>query len=207
MNFRRGQGQSCGSPSRVYVHASIHDDYVAELKGLVETFEVGDPLAGATDMGPLAFAAHYERVTGYVATGKKEGARLVTGGARPKDWAHGYFLEPTIFDRVEPGMTIARDEIFGPVVSILSWTDEQDVLRSANSLSLGLTASIWTNDLSAAMRFSREVEAGYVWVNGRGQRPFGAPFGGYKLSGLGKENDLDELLSYTRIKNVNLSPL
>jgi betaine-aldehyde dehydrogenase len=207
MNFRRGQGQSCGSPSRVFVHAEIHDDFVEMLKSLVEDFQVGDPLDSATDMGPLAYAAHYERVTGYVASGKAEGARLVTGGDRPADAEHGYFLEPTIFDRVDPEMTIAREEIFGPVVSVLSWTDENEVLATANALPLGLTANIWTNNLSAALGLSRAVEAGYVWVNGRGQRPFGAPFGGYKYSGLGKENDLDELLSYTRVKNVNVSPL
>jgi betaine-aldehyde dehydrogenase len=206
MNFRRGQGQSCGSPSRVYVHADVHDDFVEALKELVEAFEIGDPLSGTTDMGPLAYAAHYDRVTGYVESGKREGARLVTGGSRPAGRERGYFLEATIFDRVEPGMAIAREEIFGPVVSILSWTDEQEVLRSANALPLGLTATIWTNDLSAALRLSREIESGYIWVNGGG-RPFGAPFGGYKLSGLGKENDLDELLSYTRVKNVSLSPL
>jgi betaine-aldehyde dehydrogenase len=205
MNFRRGQGQSCGSPSRVYVHEAIHDEFVETLKELVDELEVGDPLSSASDMGPLAYAAHYDRVTGHVASGKSEGARLVTGGKRPKDCDLGYFLEPTVFDRVEPNMAIAREEIFGPVVSVLSWSDEDDVLAAANELRLGLTAYIWTNDLSAAMRFSREIEAGYVWVNGRGQRPFGAPFGGFKQSGLGTENDLEELLSYTRVKNVNIS--
>jgi betaine-aldehyde dehydrogenase len=205
MNFRRGQGQSCGSPSRVYVHEAIHDEFVETLKGLVDELEVGDPLSSASDMGPLAYADHYDRVIGYVASGKSEGARLVTGGERPKGRDRGYFLKPTVFDRVEPSMAIAREEIFGPVVSVLSWSDEDDVLAAANALRLGLTAYIWTNDLSAAMRFSREIQAGYVWVNGRGQRPFGAPFGGFKQSGLGTENDLEELLSYTRVKNVNIS--
>lgn len=207
MNFRRGQGQSCGSPSRVYVHESLHDAFVEQLRTLVEALVVGDPLAGATDMGPLAYAAHYERVVGYVDSGVSQGARLVTGGGRPSRLDSGYFIEPTIFDRVEPGMKIACEEIFGPVVSILPWSDEEDVLAHANALPLGLTANIWTNDLTSALRLSRSVEAGYVWINGRGQRPFGAPFGGYKQSGLGKENDLDELLSYTRIKNVNISSL
>jgi betaine-aldehyde dehydrogenase len=207
MNFRRGQGQSCGSPSRVFVHADIHDPFVEELKSLMDALAVGDPLLEQTDMGPLAFAAHYARVTGYVEAGKQEGARLVTGGRRPADAERGYFLEPTLFDRVQPSMRIAREEIFGPVVSTLPWTDEEAVLAEANALPLGLTANIWTNDLSAALRFAARVQAGYVWINGRGQRPFGAPFGGYKQSGLGKENDLDELLSYTRVKNVNISPL
>jgi betaine-aldehyde dehydrogenase len=207
MNFRRGQGQSCGSPSRVFVHAEIHDAFVEELKTSMDTLLVGDPLLGETDMGPLAFAAHYERVTGYVEAGKQEGARLVTGGRRPAGSERGYFLQPTLFDRVEPSMRIAREEIFGPVVSTLAWTNEEAVLAEANALPLGLTANIWTNDLSAALRFAGRIQAGYVWINGRGQRPFGAPFGGYKESGLGKENDLDELLSYTRVKNVNVSPL
>jgi betaine-aldehyde dehydrogenase len=207
MNFRRGQGQSCGSPSRIYAHEAIHDEFVETLKELVEELAVGDPLSADSDMGPLAFAAHYDRVTGYVASGRSEGARLVTGGGRPKDRDLGYFVEPTVFDKVEPSMAIAREEIFGPVISVLSWADEAEVLRAANALRVGLTAYVWTNDLSAAMRFSRELEAGYVWVNGRGQRPFGAPFGGHKQSGLGTENDLEELLSYTRVKNVSISPV
>ena len=129
MNFRRGQGQSCGSPSRIYAHEAIHDEYVETLKALVEELTVGDPLSEDADMGPLAFAAHYERVTGYVASGRSEGARLVTGGGRPKDRDHlGYFVEPTVFDRVEPTMAIAREEIFGPVISVLSWSDEAEVL-------------------------------------------------------------------------------
>jgi betaine-aldehyde dehydrogenase len=207
MNFRRGQGQSCGSPSRVFVHADIHDAFVEQLRALVEAFRIGDPLLEETDMGPLAYQAHYERVRRYVDVGTHEGARLVTGGGRPAGCNQGYFLEPTLFDGVTPEMRIAREEIFGPIVSILRWTDEGQTVAFANELPLGLTANVWTNDLSAAMRVSRALEAGYVWVNGRGQRPLGAPFGGYKYSGIGKENDLDELLSYTRIKNVNMSLL
>jgi len=104
-------------------------------------------------------------------------------------------------------MSVARQEIFGPVVAVLRWREEDDVLARANALELGLTANVATNDLSAALRFADALEAGYIWVNGKGQRPFGAPFGGWKLSGLGEENSLGELLSYTRTKNVNLSGL
>jgi len=207
MNFRRGQGQSCGSPSRIFVHADVHDQFVNELSMLVEGFRIGDPLLEETDMGPLAFAAHYDRVRGYLDDGIADGARLVTGGKRPASCDRGYFLEPTIFDNVSSSMRIAREEIFGPVVSILKWRDADDVLDQINELPLGLTANVWTNDLSAAMKFAAAVESGYVWINGQGQRPLGAPFGGYKHSGLGAENGLDELLSYTQTKNINISQL
>jgi betaine-aldehyde dehydrogenase len=116
-------------------------------------------------------------------------------------------VQPTVFDRVEDHMRIAKEEIFGPVVSVLRWEDEADVVARVNNVPLGLTANIATNDLSAAIRMSRRVEAGFVWVNGRGERPFGAPFGGHKHSGLGEENSLGELLSYTQTKNVLLSEL
>lgn len=207
MNLRRGQGQSCGSPSRIYVHADIHDRFLDELRRLVETFRIGDPLLDETEMGPLAYQAHYERVCGYVDIGHAEGAELVTGGSRPQGLDRGYFLEPTIFSGVTSDMRIAREEIFGPVMSILKWHDEDRVLEEVNGLPLGLTANIWTDNLSTAMRFAAGVQHGYVWVNGQGQRPFGAPFGGHKHSGLGVENNLDELLSYTQTKNVHISSL
>ncbi|HXT91765.1 MAG TPA: aldehyde dehydrogenase family protein [Trebonia sp.] len=207
MNLRRGQGQSCGSPSRIFAHAAIHDDFVAAVEDRLARFRTGDPLDEATDMGPLAFRAHYDRVVGYVESAHGQGARLVTGGARPDGLDEGLYLAPTVFDGVTPDMTIANDEIFGPVISVLRWADQADVLRVANSLPVGLTANIWTNDLSAALRLAKEVDAGYVWVNGQGQRPLGAPFGGHKLSGIGSENDLAELLSYTKVKNINLSTL
>lgn len=136
------------------------------------------------------------------------GARLRCGGLdRPPGLSHGSYVQPTVFDQVTDGMRIASEEIFGPVVSILSWSDEADVVNRVNRLPLGLTANIATNDLAAAMRLSRLIDAGFVWVNGRGQRPFGAPFGGHKQSGLGEENSLDELLSYTQTKSIMLSPL
>jgi betaine-aldehyde dehydrogenase len=207
MNFNRGQAQSCGSPSRMLVHESIRERFVAELVDRVEALTIGDPLEPGIAMGPLAFAAHYERVLGYVGRGEREGARLVTGGGRPAGFGpEGYFVEPTVFDGVTREMAIAREEIFGPVVSVLGWTDEEQALEIANELPVGLTANIWTNDVSTALSFGRRVQAGYVWVNGAGQRPLGAPFGGYKQSGIGNENSLDELLSFTRAKNLSIGP-
>jgi betaine-aldehyde dehydrogenase len=207
MNFNRGQGQSCGSPSRMLVHESVREEFVDELLARIGDLTVGDPLERGIAVGPLAFEAHYRRVLGYIERGLAEGGRLRTGGAeRPSGIGAGYFVAPTVFDGVTPEMTIAREEIFGPVVSVISWTDPAEALRVANELPVGLTANIWTNDLAQAIEFGRRIQAGYVWVNGNGARPLGAPFGGYKLSGMGNENSLDELLSFTRTKNLSLQP-
>jgi betaine-aldehyde dehydrogenase len=121
------------------------------------------------------------------------------------DGGRGAFVRPAVFDEVEDHMRIAQEEIFGPVVAVLRWEEEADVVARVNALPFGLTANIATNDMTAALRMSRDVEAGFVWVNGRGERPFGAPFGGHKHSGLGEENSLGELLSYTQTKNILLS--
>ena len=208
MNLQRTAGQSCGSTSRVYLHDEVHDQVLERIVERFEQLELGDPRKETTDVGPLAYAAHAERVRAAIVAAGEEGAELRTGGPEaPEGTRGGCFVQPTVIAGVEDSMEVARQEIFGPVVSILRWSDEADVLARANALELGLTANVATNDLSAALRFARGLEAGYVWVNGRGQRPFGAPFGGWKLSGLGEENSLGELLSYTRTKNVNLSGL
>ncbi|MGH3279086.1 MAG: aldehyde dehydrogenase family protein [Trebonia sp.] len=206
MNFTRGQGQSCGSPSRVFVHEDIHDQFRAALLAELEAIRVGDPVDALTEMGPLAFKAHYERVVGYVGIGTDEdGATLIAGGRRPAHLPRGYFLEPTVFDAVSPGMRIAREEVFGPVLALIPWHDADAMVDAVNELPLGLTANVWTSDLTSAMRFVQRVRAGYLSVNGAGQRPIGTPFGGYGLSGLGKDSDLSELLSYARVKNVNVN--
>jgi betaine-aldehyde dehydrogenase len=205
MNFKRSQGQSCGSNSRVFVHDSIYDDFLDTIVPKLEAIVVGDACDEATEMGPIAFKQHFDRVNGYVERGVAEGARLVTGGGRPPGLDRGYFLQPTLFDQVDGGMAIAREEIFGPVLSLFKWSNVDDVLAQANSTTFGLTATVWTNDLSAAHRLVANLNAGYVWVNGRGNRPVGASFGGFGQSGLGKENSLEELLSYTREKTVDVS--
>ena len=207
MNIARCSGQSCGSTSRLFVHEDIRSAFLDALVERVEALRIGDPRDEATEVGPLAFRAHHERVRAYVSAGRDEGATLVSGGARPIGMDRGFFLEPAVFADVEDGMRIAREEIFGPVMSVLSWRDIDDVVARANALPLGLTANIWTNDLSTAHRLARAVEAGYVYVNGTGRRPVGTPFGGWKSSGLGKENGLDELLSYTREKTVTVTLL
>jgi 2-formylbenzoate dehydrogenase len=141
-----------------------------------------------------------------VDAGNREGATLATGGVRPEaeDLQRGYFLEPTIFTRVMPDMTIAREEIFGPVLSVLAYEDEDEAVRLANAVDYGRTASVWTSSLRSAHRVSRELEAGYVWVNGASRHFWGMPFGGAKSSGIGREESLEELLSYTQLKSVNV---
>jgi betaine-aldehyde dehydrogenase len=206
MNLQRTAGQSCGSTSRVYVHARTYEAVVDAMVERFASLKVGDPADETTEVGPLAFTAHRDRVLDMIGAGVQEGARLRCGGtvAGPES---GAFVTPAVFDQVEDHMRIAQDEIFGPVVAVLRWEQEDDVVARVNALPLGLTANIATNDMTAALRMSREVEAGFVWVNGRGERPFGAPFGGHKHSGLGEENSLGELLSYTQTKNILLSGL
>ena len=203
MNFARSQGQSCQSTSRVYVHQDILSEFTDKLLSQVGDLAVGDPLDEATDMGPLAFRAHYERVLEYIRVGLEEGATLLTGGKSERE--RGYFVNPVVFGDVTQEMRIAREEIFGPVMSIIVWSKIDEVTTLANDTEFGLTAAIWTNDLKAAHRMARELEVGYVWINGAAKRVPGTPFGGFKLSGLGKESSLEEVLSYCRTKTVAVS--
>jgi len=207
MNIARSTGQSCGSTSRLFVHDDIRGPFLDALVARLEELRIGDPMDESTDVGPLAFARHHDRVMAYVDAGLRDGATLVHGGRRPSYLPRGYFVEPTVFADVDDAMTIATEEIFGPVMSVLRWRDVDDVIRRANALPFGLTANVWTNDISTAHRTARALEAGYVYVNGTGRRPTGTSFGGWKTSGIGKENSLDELLSYTREKTVTVTLL
>lgn len=205
MNFRRSQGQSCGSNSRVFVHENSYDAFIAELTSALESIVVGDASDEATEMGPVASKGQYEKVLRYIELGKQAGAQIVTGGGRPPGFERGYFVAPTVFINVDMNMEIAREEIFGPVVCVFKWSNLDEVVRDANDVPFGLTANIWTNDLALAHGVASRLNAGYVWINGRGRRPRGAPFGGFGLSGLGKENSLEEILSYTRQKTIDVS--
>ena len=204
MNMNR-QGQSCSSTSRVFVHESLHRPVVEEIVRLAEALPVGFPWIASNELGPVVSERQLARIMGFVESGRKEGARLATGGDRPKDaaLANGFFIRPTVFDGVRQDMRIAREEIFGPVMSVLPWSDAGDMLAKVNSVQYGLTAAIVTNRLDLAMETAEQVEAGYVWINSTG-RYLGEPYGGWKQSGLGVEECFEELLSYTCVKNVNM---
>ncbi len=201
------QGQSCGSTSRLFLHADIHDAFLARLAERVRAVRVGMPADESSEMGCLVSERQFQKVMSYIELGKQEGAKLVAGGGRPSnpELQRGYFVEPTIFDQVDYRMRLAQEEIFGPVQSVIPWRSAGELAEMANSVLYGLTASIWSRDFAAAYRLAQEIEAGFIWINDSSRHFPGVPFGGYKHSGLGREECLAELLSYTQIKSVNVN--
>jgi betaine-aldehyde dehydrogenase len=199
-------GQSCGSTSRAFVHSSIYEQVLALIPEVCGNFRPGNPLDMATTMGALASRQQYDRVLDFIASAKSEGARLICGGEVPTDaqLAGGCFVPPTVFADVDPQMRIAHEEIFGPVLAVAPWSEEAAMIDAVNAVDYGLTCSIWTNDLDTAHRTAVAVEAGYVWVNEVSKHFLGAPFGGVKQSGLGREECLGELLAYTQEKNIHI---
>jgi betaine-aldehyde dehydrogenase len=200
-------GQSCGSTSRAFIHEKIYDAVIERAKASIKRYKPGIPTNPATTMGSIISQVQYDRVMKYIAAGKEDGARLVTGGKRPDDpaLAKGLFIEPTIFADVTMNMRIGKEEIFGPVLSVFKWSDEDRMLAEVNQVEYGLTCSIWTNDLATAHRTAAAVEAGYVWINEVSKHFLGAPFGGYKQSGIGREECIEELLRFTREKNIHVN--
>ena len=204
MNLDVCQGQSCGSNSRIMVHGKIYDEFVQRMAARLAEYRVGIAYDERTDVGPVVSAVHRDRVAGYIESGIAEGATLVHGGDRPDGLpAGGNFVNPALFADVTSQMRIGREEIFGPVMSVFRWDSYDDMLAEANGLELGLTASVWTNDLALAHRTADALDAGYVWVNDSTRHYFGTPFGGTKNSALGREESQDELLSYLEHKVVH----
>lgn len=211
MNLGWTAGQSCGSTSRILVHSSVYDAVVEGIEAAFSAVKLGDPLSQDTEMGSLSTASQFQRVTDYIASAKQQGATIRVGVAPDHDdndtsSAHkdGFFVKPTLLVDVTSDMTIAREEVFGPVLSILQWDDEDEMIDIANGLDVGLTASIWTESLDTAMRLTGKIQAGYVWVNDSSDHYLGAPFGGMKSSGQGREECLEELLAYTEAKTVTI---
>lgn len=203
-------GQSCGSTSRLFIHESLHDRFVEELVERIHAeHRPGIATNLNTTMGALASAAQHQRTMDYIDIAKKDGATLVCGGKRPDDpeLKNGYFVEPTVFTDVKPSMRIAQEEVFGPVLSIMKWNDEDTLFNDINSTEFGLTASIWTRNLVTAHQAAARIQSGYIWINDCSSHFIGAPFGGYKRSGIGKEESIEELFEFTQLKNINVSML
>ena len=205
MNLNRA-GQSCSSTSRIFVHRDLHDRVVDALKDRLAALRLGAPELDETEVGPLISREQQARVLEYIEVGRREGARLICGGGVPVDpgLRRGFFVQPTLFDGVRPEMRIAQEEIFGPVIAVLAWEDEDDMVRQVNGVIYGLSAAIYTRDYGTAHRLAGRIEAGYIWVNIPGGHALGSPYGGIKQSGIGREECLDELLSYTQVKSIRM---
>ncbi|EIE18437.1 aldehyde dehydrogenase [Coccomyxa subellipsoidea C-169] len=193
-------GQCCTAGSRTFVHESIYDEFVARAAKLASGRRVGDPFDRATQQGPQVSQEQYDKIMGLISTGVEQGAKLETGGKRHGE--RGYFVQPTVFSNVTDDMTIATDEIFGPVQSILKWSTVDEVIRRANNTEYGLAAGVFTQNLAMANTISRALKAGTVWVNTWNQFDAGVPFGGYKTSGIGREKGEAALSHYTQTKAV-----
>jgi len=204
MNFRGVGGQSCQSCSRALVHESLYEDFTARLIKEVETIRVGDPRDEGTEMGAMAFREHFERVMSYIEIGLDEGATLLSGGHTPKGLEGGCFVEPTVFGDVTRSMRIANEEIFGPVISVMRWSDKDELIDIANGVEYGLTARIACGSVGEGLQLASVIQAGKMWINEANGGPERLPFGGHKLSGLGTKGDFGELLSYTQEKAVTV---
>ena len=196
------QGESCNAPSRLFVEASIKDAFLDKAMAMMPRFQPGDPLDHGTVMGAIVDAVQMKTVMGYIESGKAEGARLLAGGAAARADSGGFYVAPTLFDQVDSSMRIAREEIFGPVLSVLSFTDVKEAVRQANASPYGLQAAVWTADLGKAIQTARALRAGTVHVNQYDGDDITVPFGGYKQSGNGRDKSLHAFDKYTELKTT-----
>jgi acyl-CoA reductase-like NAD-dependent aldehyde dehydrogenase len=196
------QGESCNAPSRVFVHERVADEFVGIVAAEAPKYQPGDPLSGSAEMGAIVDEVQLRSVLGYIAAGQGEGARVVAGGRQVRAETGGYFVEPTVFDGVGNQMRIAREEIFGPVMSVIRFKTEDDAVRMANDSSYGLQASVWSDNINRAHRVARALRAGTVHVNQYDEDDITVPFGGYKQSGNGRDKSLHALDKYTELKTT-----
>lgn len=195
-------GQTCIAGSRLLLHEGAHDAFLERLVKAVEALRLGDPNDPQTQIGPVTTAPQYQRVLHYIDIAREDGARCVTGG---KALGHGQLVEPTIFADVRNDMRIAQQEVFGPILSVIRFRDEDEAVRIANDIDFGLASAVWTGDMARAMRMVEAIEAGTVWINGYRTSSFALPFTGYKMSGLGSENGQANLLNFMKPKTVYLN--
>jgi acyl-CoA reductase-like NAD-dependent aldehyde dehydrogenase len=198
-------GQSCQAGSRLLLQASIHDRFVEKLVAFVREARLGDPSLPDTQIGPIATRPQFEKILSYIQIAKDEGATCVLGGRSRPDLGAGQFIEPTIFTGVRNDMRIAQEEVFGPVLSVIPFDDEQDAIRIGNDIPFGLAAAVWTRDLRRAMLLTEKLKAGTVWVNNYRATSFTSPFGGYKESGIGRESGIEAIKEYLHTKCVWVS--
>ena len=196
------QGESCNAPSRVFVHERVADEFVRIVAGEAPKYQPGDPLSGSAPMGAIVDQVQLDTVMGYIEAGLGEGARAVTGGRRVLENTGGFFVEPTVFDGVHNEMRIAREEIFGPVLSVIRFTDEAQAVAMANDTTYGLQASVWSDNINRAHRVARALRAGTVHVNQYDEDDITVPFGGYKQSGNGRDKSLHAFDKYTELKTT-----
>jgi betaine-aldehyde dehydrogenase len=194
-------GQVCSNGTRVFVQKGIKDRFLARLAERTAGIVLGDPQDEATQMGPLVSAVQLDKVLGYMETAKAEGARLICGGGRAAINS-GYFVQPTVFADVTDAMTIAREEVFGPVMAVLDFDGEDEVIARANATEFGLAAGVFTADLTRGHRVIAALEAGTCWINAYNLTPVESPFGGSKMSGVGRENGRAAVEHYTQVKSV-----
>ncbi|OQP05260.1 5-carboxymethyl-2-hydroxymuconate semialdehyde dehydrogenase [Geobacillus sp. 46C-IIa] len=196
------QGEVCLCGSRIYVERSIYKQFLQKFVAKTKELVVGDPFDPKTNVGALISEEHYERVMGYIELAKEEGGRILTGGKRPDGLDQGYYLEPTIIVGVHRNCRIVREEVFGPVVTVMPFDEEEEVIAQANDTHYGLSATIWTNDLRRAHRVAARIEAGIVWVNTWFLRDLRTPFGGMKQSGIGREGGMHSFEFYSELTNI-----
>jgi aldehyde dehydrogenase (NAD+) len=197
-------GQTCIAGSRLLVQDSVYDEVVEKLLAIARTARMGDPMSMETQVGPVTTPPQYRKILDYIDVAKQDGARLLMGGSaatRP-ECGKGWFVEPTVFGDVKNDMRIAQEEVFGPVLSILRFRDEAEAIAIANDVRFGLAAAVWTSDIGRALRMSEKLQAGTVWINTYRAVSYMAPFGGYKDSGLGRENGMQAIREYLQTKTV-----
>jgi aldehyde dehydrogenase (NAD+)/betaine-aldehyde dehydrogenase len=205
MNFD-WQGQSCGSNSRVLIHEDIYEAVLDRIVQRVSAIKLGDPMLTSTGMGPINSKKSWDHVMSFLDPQQTAGARLMTGGKRPQsaEFAKGFWVEPTVYADVSPDMRLWKEEVFGPILSVSKWRDLDQVIAMANDTTFGLSAAIWTNDIKTALNTAKRLRVGSIFINGSNAHYIGVPWGGFKNSGVDREEGVEELRSYLETKVINI---